>query len=81
MLFRKHTESSLLLCHKLVSAVDLHHPYVLQAKIRMIEALLADERTLQAREYLELAVQQDKSFAATPIFKELQQKVKQLVRR
>lgn len=41
----------------------------------MIEACLADGRIREAREYLELAVLQDKSFAATPIFKELEQKV------
>lgn len=46
----------------------------------MIEACVADGCMQEAREYLELAVQQDTSFAATPIFKQLEQKVTDLVK-
>ena len=41
----------------------------------MIEACVADGRLQEASEYLEVAVQQDTSFGATPIFKQLEQKV------
>lgn len=48
---------------------------LLQAKIRMVEACLAAQRNTEAQEYLELAVVQDRSFSATPIFQDLENRV------
>jgi hypothetical protein len=46
-----------------------------QAKIRMVEACLAANRFQDARSYLEKAVKEDTSFAATMIFRDLEKKV------
>jgi hypothetical protein len=41
----------------------------------MIEACLAGGYIADAKAYLDLAVRQDNSFAATPIFKDLEKEV------
>lgn len=48
----------------------------MQAKIRLVEAYVASGDLLAAREYLDLATQNDESFRSTPIYERLVEQVK-----